>query len=53
MWCCGKVTRVRGACDEEIKVVVNWDKEFVACGENKISNEILKKGLWNPEKPRK
>ena len=53
MWCCGKVKHVRGTDNKEVKVKVNWDKEFVACGQNKISEETLKKGLWNPEKPRR
>ena len=53
MWCCGEVTRVKKRNDTEMVVDIKWGKDFVAEGENEKGEEILKKGLWNPEKPRK
>ena len=34
--------------DKEIKAEVNWDKEFVACGEDTISKEKMKKRTVEP-----
>ena len=36
-----------------IKVDVRWSEEFVACGESDLTEKLLKKHLWNPEKLKK
>ena len=53
MWCCDVVQRVKKMCDEEIKILVKWEKEFLDVGENEVGKEILKKCMWNPETPGK
>ena len=53
MWCCGIVTRVKRRDNKMIKVDIKLEEYFIACGESDITEEILKKHLWNPETPKK
>ena len=39
--------------DKMIKVDIKWERSFIACGESDLTEEILKKHLWNPETPKK
>ena len=52
MWCCGIFTRVKRRDDKMIKVDIKREEYFIACGESDITEEILKKHLWNPETPK-
>ena len=36
-----------------IKVDIKWKESFIACGESDLTEEILKKHLWNPDTPKK
>ena len=36
-----------------IKLDIKWEEYFIACGESDLTEEILKKHLWNPETPKK
>ena len=36
-----------------IKVYIKWEESFIACGESDLTDEILKKHLWNTEAPKK
>ena len=49
MWCCGIATRVKRRDDKIIKVYIKWEEYFITCGEIDLTEEILKKHLWNPE----
>ena len=42
MWCRGKVTRAKGTNDTDTTVYVIWDEDFVADGENKECEAVLK-----------
>ena len=53
MWCCGVVQRVKRRDEKMILADVKWDRGFIASGESKLTEEVLKKSLWNPEKPNK
>ena len=53
MWCCGIVTRVKRRDGKMIKVDIKWEEFFIAFGESDLTEEILKKHLWNPETPEK
>ena len=35
-----------------IKVDIKLEESFNACGESDLTEEILKKHLWNPETPK-
>ena len=35
-----------------IKVDIKWEESFISCGESDLTEEILKKHLWNPETPK-
>ena len=35
-----------------IKVDIKWEESFIACVESDLTEEILKKHLWNPETPK-
>ena len=49
MWCCVIVMRVKRRKYKMIKADIKWKESFIACGESDITEEILKKHLWNPE----
>ena len=53
MWYYGVVERVEKRDDRMIEVDVRWSEEFIACGESDLIEELLRKHLWNPEKPEK
>ena len=53
MWCCGLFMRVKRRDHKMIKVDIKWEECFIACGESDLTEEILKKHLWNPETPKK
>ena len=53
MWCCGIVTRINRRDYKMIKVDIKWEESFIYCGESDLTEEILKKHLWNPETPKK
>ena len=53
MWCCGIVTRVKRRDDKMIKVDIRWEEYFIAFGESYLTEDILKKHLWNLEKRKK
>ena len=53
MWCCGIVTRVKRRDDNMIKLDIKWEESFISCGESDLTEEILKKNLWNPKTPEK
>ena len=53
MRCCVIVTTVKRREDKMIKVDIKWEESFIACGESYLTEEILKKNLWNPETPKK
>ena len=53
MWCCGVVQRVKRRDNKVIMTEIEWDKEFITCGEPEMTKELLKKSLWNPETPKK
>ena len=36
-----------------IKVDIKWEEYLIDCGEIGLTEEILKKKLWNPETPKK
>ena len=36
-----------------IMTEIKWDKECIACSEPEMTKELLKKSLWNPERPTK
>ena len=36
-----------------IKVDIKWEESFIACGESDLTEETLKKHLWNTETPKK
>ena len=52
MWCCGILTRVNRRDYNMIKVDMKQEESFIACGESYLTEEILKKHLWNPETPK-
>ena len=52
MWCCGIVTRVKRRDDKMIKLDIKQEELFIACGESDLTEEILKKHLWNLETPK-
>ena len=52
MWCCGIFTRVKRRDDKMIKVDIKWEESSIAYGEIDLTEEILKKNLWNPETPK-
>ena len=43
MWCCGVVERVNTRDYKVIKVDIEWNEKFVACGESDKMEKILKK----------
>ena len=53
MWYCRIVTRVKRRDGKMIKVDIKWEESFIICGESDITEEILKKHLWNMETPKK
>ena len=53
MCCCGIVTRVNRRDNKMIKVYIKWEESFIACGESDLTEEILKKHLWNLETRKK
>ena len=53
MWCCGIVMRVKRRDDKIIKVYMKREESFIACVESDLTEEVLKKHLWNPETPKK
>ena len=53
MWCCGIVTRFKRRDDKMIKVDIKLGESCIACGESDLTEETLKKHLWNTETPKK
>ena len=53
MWCYGIVTRVKRRDDKMIKVDIKWEESFINCGESDLTEDILKKHLWNTKTPKK
>ena len=53
MGCCGIVMTVKRRDDKMIKVDIKWEESFIAYGESDLTEERLKKHLWNPEIPKK
>ena len=53
MRCCGIVMTVKRRDDKMIKVDIKWEESLISCGENDLTEEILKKNLWNPEAQKK
>ena len=47
MWCCEIVTRVKRRDDKMIKIDIKWEESFISCGDSDLTQEILKKHLWN------
>ena len=35
------------------RVDIKWEESFIDCGGSDLTEEILKKHLWNPETPKK